>query len=223
MIKGQSSLLYFLLLISIWWIPFPCTSQSADVEWTINPSDYGDGYYTPGQQMDLSVIITNLSLGSGWVHGFTFDFPDGYDLSTLEMSESPNGCGNDGWGWYTSVNGSGGLFGPGYFYESNGDANPGNNWGEYCGEASYTISFQVDLISSCNPGTYLDESSLLPSITVTSDGASGSWTGLPITFPLPYYGSPLLFSCCSNGFAGQMASQVIAQTPSKYVATNRSV
>jgi hypothetical protein len=164
-----------------------------------------NGTYQPGQTVQICFTINGFNQSSlNWLHGIEYSFGPGWDLSALattspvECNANPIGPGNGSgtWAWYNSVTQSISPFsshGPGYFFESNDDAdnNPGNNFGDYSdGSCTWTFCITLKVSSSC-----LEGESLNISINTLADGESGSWTS-PACFGDPNFTFSAIKTCC---------------------------
>lgn len=137
--------------------------------------------------MCLTITYYQMS-GANWLHGIEFNFPPGWDMSSVTDIQTPQACGsaNGNWMWMESVTSSanGSIHGPGFFYDANSggpqDGNPGNNYGDNCSNfpSDFTFCFTVTLDAQCGGGgSPLDGANILPVIHLLGDGESGSWGG----------------------------------------------
>ncbi|HLV53265.1 MAG TPA: hypothetical protein VKY29_04545, partial [Cryomorphaceae bacterium] len=72
--------------------------------------------------MCLTITYYQMS-GANWLHGIEFNFPPGWDMSSVTDIQTPQACGsaNGNWMWMESVTSSanGSIHGPGFFYDAN--------------------------------------------------------------------------------------------------------
>lgn len=169
----------------------------AEVTWTISPPNSPEGYAN-GETINICVTANNIYYADGsWAHGFQWDFPEGLDPNTLNISQQPNGCTDGTWNWYGAVTsgGSGITYGPGFFYDGEGpqDLNPGNNDGEMCISNTYTMCMDVSVLEDCFPNIMTD---LTPTLTIYGGGTTGAWVS---DNPAPFISQPtsdMTLVCC---------------------------
>ena len=163
-----------------------CNNCVTTASFTATPAPI-NGTYQAGQTVQICFTVNNIDQTSlNLLHGIEYSFGPGWDLSTLttttptECNANPPGPGNASgiWKWYNSVTQSIAPFsnyGPGYFFESDDDAettNAGNNFGDYSsGGCSWTFCITLKVSGSC-----IDGQSLNIIINTLADGESGSWT-----------------------------------------------
>lgn len=137
--------------------------------------------YPPGDTIQLCVTMNGwigISTGNNWFEGFGLNLGTGWD--TVIPVTYPDDCLDSdplyGWLFVDSVTSSatGNSAGPGFFYEgpagpTDGDGDPGNDFGDF-GGLECNWEFCVNLVSSDVPG---DDLSL--SVSIYSDGEMGSW------------------------------------------------
>jgi hypothetical protein len=154
-----------------------------------------NGTYSSGQTVNFCFTINQWDVTSTieWFHAITIDLGPGWNPNVIP-TVIPPACGNDGsWGFYNSWVGcnTGQTFGPGFAYDSSSgigcggsanDGNPGNNWGDGTGgcanigtpnNPSVTFCWAVT-VADCPPNSNGNDLSM--SVSVWSDGDSGSWT-----------------------------------------------
>lgn len=179
---------------------------STTATWTFDPPPV-DGSYDSGQEVEVCVDITGYQdTGANWLHGIILNFPDGWDLLDYVDITPPTPCGgaNGVWLFQESVTSSsnGGTYGPGFFYDVNSggpmDGNPGNNWGDFCTNTTWSFCITIVLDDECGgAGNPLDGEDILPTIQLVGDGVSGSWgiTGTCTLINTPTIG-PVTLNCC---------------------------
>ncbi|GDX52550.1 T9SS C-terminal target domain-containing protein [Bacteroidota bacterium] len=118
--------------------------------------------------------------GGNYVDGFIITLGSGWDAASLTPVLTPNSCDGGGqWGFYQSVTSSatGGVFGPGFFYDRYDpitfqyNNNPGDDWGDFSvtGTCEWDLCFSVTVNSTCT------SSDLSVSVTAAGDGTVGNW------------------------------------------------
>ncbi|HEX3166975.1 MAG TPA: hypothetical protein VHQ93_11995, partial [Chitinophagaceae bacterium] len=183
-----------------------CNSCLTSASFTANPAPF-NGTYVAGQTVQICFTVNGFNQTSlNWLHGIEYTFGPGWDLSTLqtvtpsECNANPPGPGNGSgtWTWYNSVTQSISPFsthGPGYFFESNDDAetaNAGNNFGDYTdGSCSWTFCITLKVSTTCVNGQ-----SLNVTVNTLGDGESGSWTS-PACLGDPNYTFNPTMVCCA--------------------------
>ncbi|MFM2228072.1 MAG: hypothetical protein RL664_1415, partial [Bacteroidota bacterium] len=165
------------------------------------------GTYPPNTTVNFCYTITSFNQNNlNWLHGVIPAFGNGWNLSTLTNTPSPQcnanppgqgNLANGTWSWYNSItsNASGQTFGPGFFFEYAGDTdnNPGNNYGDYtAGTCTWTFCWSIKTKANCGGGTNLSVS-----INTTADGESGSWIS-PACSIDPEYQFTATLNCCST-------------------------
>ncbi|NNK80463.1 MAG: CUB domain-containing protein, partial [Flavobacteriales bacterium] len=150
-----------------------------DYDLAISPAYEPGGVCTGGTNYNYCLTINDWGADSpSEFHGFDLDFGPGIDPITLVPVSFPVSCdGLGSWGFYESVTsaGTGLITGPGFFYDSDGDGDPGNNPGDACvGAPPWTFCFdvQIDLCEADESNAGEDASI---SITTYSDGESGAF------------------------------------------------
>lgn len=163
-----------------------------------------NGQYDLGQTVEICGSFSFSQAGAIWVHGIVPNIPQGWDLGSLQL-QPPNSCSGTGtWGWYNSVTGiaaSAGTHGPGFFYDTGNDGNPGNNFGDNCFGGTFNFCITLTTTDDCLGGA-LDGSNLNITFQILGDNASGAWSNTSC----PTNGSPLpppagfnsTLSCCSG-------------------------
>lgn len=158
---------------------------------TLSPQPVG-GVYSPGQVVSVCYNVGSYQQnGANWIHGFVFQLGNGWDPSSLVITQFPNTCSGSGeWGLYNSVTGfqSGQTFGLGVYYDyanqfTAADGNPGNNFGDQNVNTAcqWYMCFDIAVDSNCSGGD------LSLGMMITGDGTSGSWNSPAcpgITFPI---------------------------------------
>ena len=161
---------------------------------TVNPSPVS-GTYQPGEVVEFCFTVTEWNAASiNWFHGIEPILGPGWDASTLtptSAAASIDGFGT--WDWYPSVTSTntGLTFGPGFFYETGGDGNPGNNFGDN-GTGGWTFCWEVE-VGACPPNA--SGTSLNMEVETYGDSESGSWTSTGCTGDAIYSFSAVV-SCC---------------------------
>ena len=174
-----------------------CLGQST---LTANPLPI-NGAYQPGQVVNFCYTISGYTqVNTNWMHGLQVSFGSGWSgISNQVPAASLSG--NGVWIWLNSCTSTatGQTFGQGFYYDDDGDNNPGNNFGDDCGAltgnpcpagSSWTFCFSLTVQPGCNPG-----SNLSVTINSTGDGESGSWNNQGCTSD-PFYAFAAAGSCC---------------------------
>lgn len=182
-----------------------CTDCLQTTSLTVNPLPTS-GTYPPNTTVNFCYTITSYTqVTDNWLHGVIPTFGNGWNLATLtttpsvQCADNPAGAGNlanGTWQWFNSITSTANAqtFGPGFFFEYNGDAdnNPGNNYGDYtAGGCTWTFCWSIQTKANCGGGTNLSVS-----INTTADGESGSWTS-PACDLDPTYQFAATLNCCA--------------------------
>ncbi|MBX3101853.1 MAG: gliding motility-associated C-terminal domain-containing protein [Bacteroidetes bacterium] len=139
------------------------------------------GELDPGQTLRMCFRLEGYLDPSAvnWFHGVQFDFGPGWDRTSVRNQSAPVPCiGAGQWGWFPAVtSGSGTVYGPGFFFDTNQDGNPGNNYGDddiwgSCFFYNWEFCFDITVRADAAPGT-----SLAVTGRVLSDSESGNWFG----------------------------------------------
>src|SRR5690606_4400515 len=110
-------------------------AQGQYVTYTFDPPP-NNGAYEPGQVVNICLTINGDGLSpANWLHGLVFILGPAWDTNSITNVVTPNAV----WGYYPSVTAQGNVWGPGFYYDSNGDGNPGNNWGIF--NPPYPLTF----------------------------------------------------------------------------------
>ena len=148
--------------------------------YTSNPIPDSGNVYLSGTTVTFCYSLNGFSQsGANWVDGFIITLGSGWNAASLTPTLIPNSCDGAGiWGFYQSVysQGSGGTYGPGFFYDRYDffgalDGDPGNDYGDYTvtGTCQWDLCFSVTVNPTCaNPD-------LSVSITAAGDGTVESW------------------------------------------------
>ncbi len=162
---------------------------------TVTPAPVG-GTYPPNTTVTFCYNITKYTQVSvNWLHGLTYTFGCGWDLSTLTTSPAASCSGSGTWSWWnswvSSANGS--TWGPGFAYDYNTTpGNPGNNFGDNCASPNWNFCITLKTKPVCSPGC----TNLNLTINTTGDGESGSWTSVAcVGDPNVQFAASM--SCCS--------------------------
>ena len=187
-----------------------------------------NGTYQAGQTVQVCFTVDGYNQTSlNWLHGIQYTFGPGWDLSTLATSAPAEcggnppgrGSGSGTWKWFNSVTSSAtnNTYGPGYFFESDDDAettNAGNNFGDYSsGSCSWTFCVTLKVSSSCVAGQ-----SLAITVNTLADGESGSWTS-PACFGDPNFTFNAIMSCCTTPAPAATSPQSFCSSTNPTVAS----
>ncbi len=151
---------------------------------TVDPAPTVGSILLPGQEVELCITIGGyIQNAADWFDGLEPVFGAGWDMSTLIPGPPPTPCSDDGtgtWAWYESVNATsnGGLqdIGPGYFFDLNGDGDPGNDFGDVgvAEDCPITFCLSISTVANCPPGENGDDLSV--EFINYSDQEAGSWS-----------------------------------------------
>jgi len=170
--KSKQKLLFLFLFA---FLPFITFSQCAGpINITVNPAPLNNGY-SPGTVVTYCVTMTGYNqLGTNWFEGFDINLGPGWLPGSITPISPPANCGGAGsggsWIWLNSSTASVApfqTFGPGYFFDEDGDGLAGDDFGD-AGNCTWTFCFSV--IVGNNIGA-----SLLLDVAPLSDGVAGSW------------------------------------------------
>jgi gliding motility-associated-like protein len=206
-----------------------CNSCVMSASFTATPAPVNGTTYLAGQTVQVCFTINGFNQASlNWLHGIEYTFGPGWDLSTLttgtpaECNANPPGPSNASgtWKWFNSVTQSVSPFnvhGPGYFFESNDDAettNAGNNFGDYtAGACTWTFCITLKVSSTCISGQ-----SLNITVNTLGDGESGSWTS-PACLGDPNFTFNATMSCCPAASSATL-TQPTCSTPTGTITIN---
>lgn len=150
-----------------------CAGQQS---FTLNPQPTNNTY-SPGTVVTVCYTMTGWNgtgFGSNWLEGFDINLGPGW--TSVIPSAAPINCSNAGqWIWVANTvtsSSTGITVGPGWFYEGPAgpvDGNPGNDWGDFGTNCSWSFCFQLIATQQCTP------QNLLIQITAGADGTWGSW------------------------------------------------
>jgi hypothetical protein len=213
--------LFAFLSILAFTIPQSYGQCPTEVEWTLSPAPV-NGSYAPGQVVEIcGEIVGYDAFGSDFL-GIVLDFPEHWDISSVEATEIPESCSGSEGEW---------LFiqdivlpqtfeiGTGFFFENfsgegSGDGNPFNDWGDQCMVFGATWSFciSVTLESDCGgPDDELEGAEITPAITLMSDHVliNGPW--LPPCTYQEFSSSEITLNCCDGASGGSVGTVVACQ------------
>ncbi len=176
------------------------------VSMTLSPSQPAGGY-APGTTVDICISITDYAQSSAsWIHGVGVSFGSGWDLNSINPYSPALSCDGQGsWDWYNSCtsNGTGLVFGPGFYYDNpagspggNLDGIPGNNFGDNC--QMHTWNFCLTIQTNSN---VIGTIPLTGHVTITSDGVTGVWGNMGCNTEYHSFNSLLGTSLCSASFS----------------------
>ena len=137
----------------------------------LNPAPVG-GVYAPGTEVVICVTVNNYSQnGANWFEGFDITLGPGWVANSIVPVTYPNDLGTGGPGGWIWVPGTfnlgGNNFGPGFFFDLNGNGQTGDDFGD-AGSGPWTMCIEVTVGSS--PGA-----SLSLTVSPVGDGFAGSW------------------------------------------------
>lgn len=144
----------------------------------VNPLPTGGGY-APGTVVQYCVTYNNwnTSIGTNWCEGFDITIGPGWVANSITPVTMPNNLNGGGgqWIWVpgtfngnpSSAGGMGNTFGPGFFFDLDGDGVSNNDWGDFA-TGPWTFCFNITVGS-------VTGSSLSLQVSPVSDGYAGSW------------------------------------------------
>lgn len=153
---------------------------SIDYDLSLDPPIPVSGAYPSGTTIELCYSVNSLGLsGGGWLSGMGIDFPEGWDLSSIEVVIPPEACANGGtWIFFEDLNCNGIDLPPGFYYDVNAggpeDGNPCNNYGDPCfTNANWQFCIEATLDTVC-----ADQGNLpvTPGLMIFGDGDIGAWS-----------------------------------------------
>ncbi len=181
------------------------SAQCAQGSYTLNPPPV-NGQYESGQTVQICLQFNYSQTSVDWVHGIVPIIPEGWDVSSINVTPPPSCSGSGTWGWYQSVTSSanGNTYGPGLFYDQYNDGNPGNNFGDNLSYCGYNLSFCMTITTADCNGDDLDGANLNLQFQILGDNFSGSWGSGGNSCPpgqntiMPGPGQNTTLSCCSG-------------------------
>jgi gliding motility-associated-like protein len=138
-----------------------------------------NGSYSPGDVVTFCYEITEWDQqNTNWLHGVQLVFGPGWDGTVTNIVPAASCDGAGTWAYYpggTTSTATATNYGAGFYYDNDGDGNPGNNFGDNCQGAglSWTFCFDLTVSMACTPGADLSIT-----INTTGDGESGSWASI---------------------------------------------
>ena len=162
---------------------------------TVSPAPVG-GTYPPNTTVTFCYNITSYTqVSANWLHGLTYTFGCGWDLTTLTANPPPSCSASGYWAWWntwtSSANAS--VWGPGFAYDYNTTpGNPGNNFGDNCATPNWNFCITLKTKPTCTPGC----TNLNMTINTSGDGESGSWGSIACTGD-PNVNFAASMSCCT--------------------------
>lgn len=159
-----------------------------------------NGTYSPGQTVQFCyTLIQYQALSANWFHALLLDFGAGWDISTLTPISSAATCDFTSfgfWGFYNAVtsSASGLTNGPGFFFDTGFDGNPGNNFGDNCTFGNWQFCWEITVPN-------LPCGSIPPDLSMNvqpfGDGVTGAW-GSPACGNDPIGTIVSVVSCCTQ-------------------------
>jgi gliding motility-associated-like protein len=138
-----------------------------------------NGSYSPGDVVTFCYEITEWDQqNTNWLHGVQLAFGPGWDGTVTNIVPAASCDGAGTWAYYpggTTSTATATNYGAGFYYDNDGDGNPGNNFGDNCQGAglSWMFCFDLTVSAACTPGADLSIT-----INTTGDGESGSWASI---------------------------------------------
>jgi len=143
----------------------------------VNPQPVGGGY-APGTVVQYCITYNNWNTGfnTNWCEGFDITIGPGWVPGSITPTTYPNDNSGAGqWVWIpgtfngngASSGGAGNNFGPGFFYDYNGNGQSVDDWGD---NSTGPWTFCFSITAGAVPGA-----SLSLQVSPVSDGYAGSW------------------------------------------------
>ena len=162
---------------------------------TVSPAPVG-GTYPPNTTVTFCYNITSYTqVSANWLHGLTYTFGCGWDLTTLTATPPPSCSASGYWAWWNTWTSSATstTWGPGFAYDYNtSPGNPGNNFGDNCATPNWNFCITLKTKATCVPGC----TNLNMTINTSGDGESGSWSSIACTGD-PNVQFAASMSCCT--------------------------
>ena len=172
-----------LLIVGLLLTTFVLSAQNdcmGTENFNVNPAPTNGGY-APGTTVNYCVTYNNWNTGIGtnWLEGFDITIGPGWDASSITPITYPanNGGAATGgqWIWIpgtfngnpASAGGAGNQFGPGFFFDLDGNGQSVNDWGDF-GTGPWTLCFDITVGNTVG-------ASLSLQVSPVSDGYAGSW------------------------------------------------
>ena len=189
-----------------------------------------NGTYQAGQTITFCYTIDYYNhVSTNWLLGVVPQFGSGWDISTLASSGAPT-TSDTAWIWTSNVTSSStGLNVPdfGWYYDTYGDGDPGNNYGEP-GNGPYTFCWQITTLPT---GSCAEGADLTVSVDNYADGELGSWSNVACQADTSFTFNASSTCCpeptavftnetCAGDADGQITATGIGAAPWDYVWTN---
>ena len=165
-----------------------CADCLVESNFTVTPAPV-NGMYQPGQTVQFCFQVLKYDqVGDNWLHGVQFTPGNGWNAASIVAGAPPatvyNTGGGGGWGYYPTGETSNigpTAWPPGFYFDADGDGNPGNNYGDGGGSGTnyvcipggtkWTFCISITVNTTCNPGANL---SMV--MGTSGDGQSGGYT-----------------------------------------------
>jgi len=138
-----------------------------------------NGAYAPGQVVTFCYEITEWEQeNTNWLHGVQLSFGAGWDGTVTNIVPAASCDGAGTWAYYpggTTSTATGTAWPAGFYYDNDGNGDPGDNFGDNCQGAglSWMFCFDLTVDITCAVG-----SDLSVNMNTTGDGESGSWSSV---------------------------------------------
>lgn len=197
--------LVFLLLLFFQGIALAQPNCAGAISFTVGPPPV-NGTYAPGTVVNYCFTMTGYTQGgTNWFEGFDINLGPGWVPGSITPVSAPANCqgGGGNWIWLNTSTATTPpflTFGPGYFFDMNGNGIAGDDFGD-AGSCTWTFCFNVTVGNT--PGA-----SLSVGVAPLSDGIAGSWNsaacdGVNYSYPTP--GSVVVGGNCT--LTGSVTSQ----------------
>jgi hypothetical protein len=133
------------------------------------------GVYLPGSVVTICATLPAfnvINFGANWFEGFDITLGPGWVPGSVTPISAPNNINGGGGNWIWvggTFNANGNSFGPGYFFDLDGDGISQDDYGDYAATGPWEMCFSA--IVGNTPGA-----SLAANVVPVSDGSAGSWT-----------------------------------------------
>ena len=162
------------LFLTIIFIPFFSIHDaqgqncSAEAEWTFDPPIADDMVLHTGTTVEICVDLEFYDGGGHSLLGMEFDFPEAWQLSTINIISAPQTCGSSGGEWiYADTLACGGSKSGsvGFYFDSNNDGSACNNYGNSCLPTGANQSFCIEVTL----GSGTNGENIMPRLRLISD------------------------------------------------------
>jgi gliding motility-associated-like protein len=201
---------------------------------TVTPAPV-NGTYQAGEVVDFCYTIDEYTqVSSNWLLGVAFQFGAGWDTSTITPVGTPTTSSTGTWIWTCGgvTSSATGLTvnDCGWYFDRDGNGNPGDNFGDGGNgqQGPWTFCFQI---TTSPTGTCSEGADLSVTVDNYADGELGSWTSIACQNDPSYVSSASLTCCplptitsndvtCFGDSDGSITATGLGASPWDYVWTN---